>query len=161
MSKFELLVTSLDSKIIDLTWTGELFKHEGFRKIYYDSEIYLKDALEALKNQDLSEQAKIITVLSMQNLSLANWLYFSKTALFFLESNLISASIFRWIIFQSYDWNTKFAENYLDPEVKELMLKFTKSNVVNEDIKKYVEEEIITGKARKTVILLRETGQIP
>ena len=160
MSNFILGIKTIHADIKDLTWAGELFKFEFFRRVHDEPDKYIETVLPSLSGGNMSEQQNIIMVLMMQKLPLAAYLDFAENVYQMLEKGEITHDVFKWAVFPGYEWNTSLAENYKANKVRALINKFMTSEKVDEKLKRYFREELLTGKAKEQVQFLRDIGQI-
>jgi hypothetical protein len=160
MQDFTSNVIDIDKQIKDLTWAGGLFNYVFFRKVHGEPGSYVDNVKSALSEKVLTEQQKIITVLMLQDLPFDDYLDFCEVVVNMLEKKQITYNIFRWAVFPGYEWNTFLADKYISPRVGAIMYKLLRSENIEGSLKRYIQEEILTGKAKKQVEYLRDIGQI-
>lgn len=158
--EFDQAIHEIDADIIDLTWAGEVMKYETFRLIHGNSSEYLSDALELFKNAQGNAQLRRIVGLSMQKLDLDNYLFFLKAVLDLLEQGIISMGEFKACCFPSYDWNTLLVEHYADDQVKAFLQSLLNTTKLPVELKTYIEDHIMSGKALQQIQYLRRIGEI-
>lgn len=160
MIAFQEDIKKIESKIIDLTWPGGLFRYDEFKEIYNKAGQYKEQAIKALGSDDLTGQQKLIVALSMQKLSFREFLDFAGSVMDLFEQNKITTKVLHWCILPTYDWNTIMAEYYKKTKVNDLLLRLIGLEGLDEDFRSYVKTEVLTGKAKKNVKQLRKIGQI-
>jgi len=158
MSNFAERIRKIEAQIVDLTWMGGLFEYPEFREIHEHPTSYLSEVSAALRSPEFTDQQKKIIALSMQKLDLPRFLQFANDMLRLLGSGLVSQDVFGLVVFPPYDWNTKLAENYEQPDVARFLRSVLESKQVDTNEKKYIREEILTGKAKSYVLMTREVG---
>lgn len=158
--EFDQAILEVDAEIVDLTWAGEVMKYEAFRMIHSHPAEYLVDALQLLGNAQSKTQLRRIIGLSMQKLDLDNYLFFLTKVLQMLEEGTISMGEFKGCCFPSYDWNTLLAEHYANDQVKAFLQSLMKATKVAPELKTYIEDHIISGKAYQQIQYLRRVGEI-
>jgi hypothetical protein len=160
MPSFEETIRTIESRIIDLTWPGGLFRYEEFKEVHAHSPRYKEAALRSLAGEDLSEQQKLIVALAMQKLPYDDFLDFVDQVIDLYARGTISAKVLNWCVLPTYDWNTRLVEHYREAEANRRLRRLTELDGLDEQFRSYVEKEVLTGRARATVEQLRETGQI-
>lgn len=111
-----------------------------------------------MKDSEFTDQQKVIIALSMQGLDLPWFLLLTNDMLRLLESGLISYDVFKLAVFPPLDWNTKLAENYEQPDVVRFLHLVLKSEKVEDRRREIIRERILTGKAKLSVLNMRDTG---
>lgn len=144
-------IQAIDSAIVDLTFEGALYKYDFFKEVSTHPQSYQEVSLAALSNPDLTQQQKTIIVLSMQKLPLEDFLRFSASALALLKEDKIPYFVFKKTVFAGYDWNTSLQENYDDPAVSSLISEILQTPQVEDSLKKYFTDYVLTGKAKEQV----------
>jgi hypothetical protein len=157
---FEHRILAAEAEVGDLTSSSTLFISEDFCSIHADPLRYIDDALEFMSNVLHTEQQKEIAALSMQRLPLPNFVQFATNLLTLRERDLISSVLFRRAVFPTYDWNTKLAESYDNEPVAAALSTIVASNAVDIGTKVYIQEQILSGKARSYILDLKEAGQL-
>lgn len=158
--EFEQAIREIDADIIDLTWAGEVMKYEAFRLIHDHPSEYLWEALELFRNAQGQTQLRRIIALSMQKLDLEQYLTFLNEALQMLEEGTINMGEFKGCCFPSYDWNTLLAEHYANTQVMAFLHRLLQSTKLPIELKTYVEDHIMSGKALQQIQYLRRVGEI-
>ena len=147
MTTFSQQIKIIDKKIVDLTWSGGLFQYKEFKQIHDNPADYFSVACEALKSSEFTDQQKIIIGHSMHGSDLDQFLALAKYTLQLLESESISSDVFERVAFPTYDWNNTIAKNYEDQSVSKFLQKILNSDKVSDDLKNYIRDDILTGKA--------------
>lgn len=160
MQNFLFEIQKIDQQVKELTSTGVLFKYEFFISVYENPKEYVEYVYELLKKNYVSEQQKIIAVLSMQKLPYFVYIEFNNKVFELFENSFIIEKIFKWSAFPPYEWNINFAINYESTIVQEFLRKVVKSKLVSLKLKEYLQNEIMTGNAKEQVYFLKDIGQI-
>lgn len=160
MKNFYEELKKIDSEIKDLTWAGELYKFDFFRKVHEKPLEYVETLKIALIDSSINEQQKIIMVLMTQKLPFNYYIDFSETLLQMLEKKYITYEVFKWAIIPGYEWNTYLPDRYRDTKVQAFAAKLLESENVRVEIKEYLRNDILTGNAKKQVQYLRDIRQI-
>lgn len=160
IQKFIIKIKHINNSIVDLTWSKGLFNYDFFREVYADPTLYAEVALKALESSNISEQEQLIITFSMQNLALNDYMQFCGKLLILFENKKVSNKVMRFAIFPTYDWNTKLADYYEDTDVNRFLVELVDTNGLEIRIKELIQNEILTGKAKKNIKHLRDIGEV-
>jgi hypothetical protein len=140
---------------------GQLTLSTAFTTIWRSASVYQNAARTVLANKHIPEREKLILAYSMQNLCLNDLLDLDREALNYWKRGSISVNVFDTLVFPVYDWNTQLQQNYMNPEVRSLLLKIKGEGVFARSAGRlsYV-EEVISGQAAKEIDLLKRDGQL-
>jgi hypothetical protein len=161
MERFINTIKSIEAEVVDLTWTHELLRSVEFVQIYNTPQQYTEYVVDFMSQERFTDQQKSIAILSMQKLPLHGLVRLHYNLLELLEEGQLKADVFDFAVFPPYDWNTEIAENFENPAVTRLMKRMLSSPAVPSSRKAYIENEILSGRAKETVRDLREMKQIP
>lgn len=148
MISFADTIRRIEAQVVDLTAPSDLFHSSDFRAIYDAPGQYESAAIQFIKRPDISEQQKIIAGLSLHKLPLSGFLKFSEELFGQLKRGEISARVFRSVVFASFDWNTELPCNYDKPEVTKFLKEVIKSELVDANLRKVIEENYLTGQSK-------------
>ena len=157
---FGIEITKINTEIKELTWAGGLFRFEFFRQVHSEPKKYAEIVQSFLTEDELTEQQKVIMILMMQKLPLNDYVKFLDSLIQMFEEEKITHTVMRWAVLPGYEWNTLLAEGYKDSGVILVINRLIKLEIVEKELKSYIEEEILTGRAKKQVQFLRNSGQI-
>ncbi len=135
-------------------------KYESFRMIHSHPEEYLAEALEAFENAQGKAQVRRIIALAMQKLDLESYLDFLKATLQMLQKGTINIGDFKSCCFPSYEWNTTLAEHYALEPVKEFLELLMAAPQLPKELKAYIGDHLMSGKAYQQIQYLRRIGEI-
>ncbi len=138
----------IDREIIDLTHEGALYKYDFFRDLSSNPETYYDECITSLADPELTDQQKVIISLGIQKLPESSYHKLIKSALELLEEGKISNTVFKRLVFPGYSWNTSIQENYGSSKVKTIINTIIESPHVEESLKKYFSDYVLTGKAK-------------
>ena len=154
MEDFYNRILYIEEQIVDLTWFGGLFKFKEFTEIYEHPKLYSKAATECLARPDVTEQQKLIIVLSMQKQSPDKYIEFGKKNTLLFKEGKITERVLKWSVLPTYDWNDLLVRKYKRKEVDELLKDILALNI-SDDWRSFIEQEVLTGKAKKTARNIR------
>jgi|GEM_PF-4465243 len=137
---------SISKAVVDLTAGTDLLRNKDFLEIYNHPK--QSAVLEALDDRALNEQEKMIAVLSIQKISLPDYVSFLKQVAELRQQQRISDAIFRVAYFPGHVWSTKLEENYKNPQVIALLESVQASGLLNSNQRVWI-ANILSGKAER------------
>jgi hypothetical protein len=80
MANFDLEteLALIETRMVDLTAPGQLFRFETFRVIYEHPKIYEEHAIELMGSPDVTDTQKLIIIYAMQRLPAADYVSFAR-----------------------------------------------------------------------------------
>lgn len=157
-------VQGIEREIVDLTSEFDLVRIEKFVNIWKNPSKYRESSLALLQDKNATEIEKKIAILSMQKLSLDEYVDYCLKILVFRKEGLVSQYVLACALFPAYEWNTQLYENYRYPPVEALYNKIIDDKMLPLESKreydiKYV-KRILSGAIKSEIADLRSANQI-
>ena len=91
-------ILNIELRTGELVAATSLFNDTIFLNIFKYSNLYKEEAIAFLSDSSYSEQQKMISVFSMQNLNVNNYIDYAEKSFVFYEQNKISDNILRVVL---------------------------------------------------------------
>ncbi len=145
----------------DLTIPDDLFRYREFIDVYENPGPF-KDAASALyADPEVAALQKEIAGYSMQRLPVDRLVALGFHVADLTDRKIVSARLLDRLVFPPLNWGTQLIENYERPDARALMERLSRMDKLPESRRKYIHEQVLTGRARQDVLELRGMGQIP
>lgn len=148
--KFDSILYVIDSKVEDLTSPSDLFSITEFKEIYESPFFYLDSVLSFLNKSDATTQQKIISIYSMQNLELSQYLVLCNHAIHSFSSGKINEQILKSAITPDFANKYPIIKNFEKTEVVKILENLTNDKKISTNFRKTI-RVISTGKAWKDI----------
>ena len=155
------IIAEIAEGIGDLTSPDSLFQYRSFMEIYEDPLAQVREANALLTEPEVPALNKMIVSYAMQRLPPKEYLSWLGFAVQMAENGHLSIEVLQALAFPPLNWNTFLAENYHQPQVRDLLERLAALPDLDSNWRTYILQEVLTGEARNDVLDLREAGQIP
>jgi hypothetical protein len=140
----------LVDKNIQLEFYEELLEDKAFVDILEHSNLYFKDAMALLSVGHFTPAQAEICICAMQNLSVNDYVKFCKLYMSLYKRGKLSEQIIEDVISPDFLKKRIIIYNYDNPDVKALLESIRDDKTFpNKDFKKYIQNDILSGKAEK------------
>jgi len=158
--KFPVYVKEIAQEVGDLTAYPDVWRSNKFHYLFKNISLYIKDSLEVLSSEKLTDTEKHVVILAVQGLDLDNRILFAEKLINLLEKGKISHRIFRKTLFIEYSWSTLFQKQFQQEKVQKLLIRIRNSKFVETELKQYI-DRILSGKALQDIEEMRANGMLP
>jgi hypothetical protein len=164
-SSFKIRMMQIEDQIVDLTSEFDVFRSARFEEVWNKPLKFKKAVIHFLRYEVGTNTQRRIAILSMQNMSLTDYLSFCNDVFAIWKEHRITDDILVQAILPGYDWNTKFQDNYRKPAVRNLLMSIKnyrpepRVQYRNTPMSFYI-DHILAGKATAELEMLRRDGQI-
>jgi len=143
---FDSSITELAVKDSSMESNNFFLNDTLFLKLFEHSELYKEDAIVFVKKGGHSNQQLVICILTMQNLTINDYVSFAEAFITLYEKGNIS----EWLLFNllnpNFLKNDVIVRNYSNQRVIKLLEKIKSSNTASKELKQNV-TEILSGQA--------------
>jgi len=154
---FSHKILAIEKKVVDLTSPSDLFMFQDFIKIYEKPNLYKANALEFISQRETTEQQKTITLYSMQNLNIKDYLDIVRTLYNLYLKNEINLNLLERSLAYPFNQNYLIIKNFDNSDVRQLLNQIRNTEEVSNKFKLSI-DNILSGKTWKKIKKFKENS---
>lgn len=147
---FSHKILAIEKKVVDLTSPSDLFMFQDFIKIYEKPNLYKESALDFISQRETTEQQKTITLYSMHNLDIQNYLDIIRTLYNLFLKDEIKVNLLEMAITYPFSQNHLIISNFDNSDVRQLLNQIRNTEEVSNKFKLSI-DNILSGKTWKKI----------
>jgi hypothetical protein len=150
---FARMVDRISGQVKSLGVLDELFASKEFLTIYESPQTYLSQAKSLMSERDLSTHNKLIVGYSMQRLPPEPLVAFLSAVADGVDDGATDIQVLESTAFAPFNFGYQWLiRDYTQSSVKALLLRLVSMKALPADRKKYIQERILTGRAKQDYV---------
>lgn len=149
------------ARVKDLTALGDLFGVPQFVQLHRDPGPWAEAARQLYLNPQVDAFQKEIAGYAMQRLPLPDFVRLVSAVADEVQALRLPSRALERLAFPQLQMGAQLALNHEQPEVQALLRRLAELPGLAQRSRNYITDEVLPGKARASILALREAGQLP
>ena len=154
---FSHKILAIEKKVVDLTSPSDLFMFQDFIKIYEKPNLYKESALDFMSRKETTEQQKTITLYSMQNLKIKDYLDIVRVLYNLYLKKEIKLNLLERSLTYPFNQNYLIIRNFDNSDVQQLLSQIKNTKEVSSEFKLSI-DNILLGKTWEKIKKFKENS---